>query len=260
MLVILQKLPFHASVLIPFIKLRNILTHEQQLFTRMCHHKAVGCTQVFKFIRNLARHFADHGRFAVHNLIMGKYQHEFFTVGVDHTEGQLTMVLASEIRIQMHIARKIIHPAHIPFQIKTKSVLFNRLCYLRPCSRFFCDHDNAVLLLMDHTVQMLQKFDCFQIFLSTVNIRDPFAFVLAVIQIEHRCHSVHTDSVRMEYIDPEQCIGDQIVLHFRSAIIVNKSSPMRMTSLSPVSMLIQACSVKGCQSLFVLREMRRNPV
>ena len=104
---------------------------------------AVGSTQVFKFIRNLARHFADHGRFAVHNLIMGKYQHEFFTVGVDHTEGQLTMVLASEIRIQMHIARKIIHPAHIPFQIKTKSVLFNRLCYLRPCSRFFCDHDNA---------------------------------------------------------------------------------------------------------------------
>ena len=58
----------------------------------------------------------------MNHLIVGEYQHKILTVGVNHAEGQLLVMLAPEIWIALHIAQKIVHPAHVPFIIKAKAV------------------------------------------------------------------------------------------------------------------------------------------
>ena len=59
---------------------------------------------------------------------------------------------------------------------------------------------------------------------------------------------------------PEKSIGDQEVLYFRSAVIVNQRAPVWMGSLSRVKMLIQTRSVKRRKSEGIAREVCRYPV
>ena len=59
---------------------------------------------------------------------------------------------------------------------------------------------------------------------------------------------------------PVECIGDQEILNFRAAIVVNLGSPVRMLSLSWIRMLIYSGAVKIYKSMSVFREMCRYPV
>ena len=59
---------------------------------------------------------------------------------------------------------------------------------------------------------------------------------------------------------PEKSIGDQEVLHFRSAVIVNQRAPVWMGSLSRVKMLVQTRSVKRRKSESITWEVCRYPV
>ena len=59
---------------------------------------------------------------------------------------------------------------------------------------------------------------------------------------------------------PEKSIGDQEVLHFRSAVIVNQRAPVWMGSLSRVKMLVQTRSVKRRKPEGIAWEVCRYPV
>ena len=107
---------------------------------------------------------------------------------------------------------------------------------------------------------MLDHFDSFQILISTVHIRDPFSVLSAVIQIKHAGYRIHTDTVRMIFLHPEQCIGDQIVRYLGTTVIVDQGAPVRMTALSGILMLIKTGAVKCGQTVRIPWEMRRHPV
>ena len=96
--------------------------------------------------------------------------------------------------------------------------------------------------------------------MTAVNIRNPLPWIFTIIQVQHGSHSIHTDSIRVVLVRPEQCIGNQEVGYSRTAIIINQSAPMRMSPLSRVLMFIYACPVKISQSKAVPRKMCRNPV
>ena len=59
---------------------------------------------------------------------------------------------------------------------------------------------------------------------------------------------------------PEKSIGDQEVLYFRSAVIVNQRAPVWMGSLSWIEMLVQACTVQSRKSESITWEVCRYPV
>ena len=64
----------------------------------------------------------------------------------------------------------------------------------------------------------------------------------------------------MEFFHPEQCVSNQKVHYFFSAIIKDIGTPVRMLSPAAVSILIQRQSVKTPQTMLVLRKMCRYPV
>ena len=57
----------------------------------------------------------------MYHFIMGKYQHELLTVGIDHAESKLSVVVAAEIGIVFDIIQIVIHEAHVPLQVKSQS-------------------------------------------------------------------------------------------------------------------------------------------
>ena len=63
---------------------------------------------------------------------MGEYQNVLLTVSIGHRKSHLIMMLFSEIWIQLHVFEKIMHPAHVPFQAESKSIVLRLSGHLRP--------------------------------------------------------------------------------------------------------------------------------
>ena len=259
-LIVLQQIPLQTLRLTPLGELCKILSHEQQLLARMSKHEAVGCTQICKLELPLARHLADHRTFSVYDLVVREGQNKVLAVRIDHAERQLTVMVGTEERIELHIIEEIVHPAHVPLIVKSKAALLYRDRHLRPCGRLLCDQKRTVRILFINRIQMLEKFDRFQVLIAAVNIRHPLTVVLAIVEVQHRSDCVHADAVCMVYIFPEQCIGDQEVRYFRTAIVVNQGTPVRMGTFARIEVLIQTGAVKCAQPKRIARKMCRYPV
>ena len=259
-LLFLKEKPVKLPLLTPLPQLPEILSHKQQLLTRMSHHKCISDFQVFEFVLQFTWHLTEHGAFQMNHLIMRKHQHIFLTVSICNGKGHLVVIILAEIRIQLHIFQEIIHPSHVPFQGKSKTAILCFASYLRPCRRLFGDHHSPMISSKDNRIQVLKKFNRLQILIAAVLIGYPLTVTLAIIQIKHGRYCIHTQAVHMAFFDPEKCIGDQEVLYLRTSVIVDLSAPVRMLPLSWVFMLINCCTVKISQSMGILGEMSRNPV
>ena len=64
----------------------------------------------------------------------------------------------------------------------------------------------------------------------------------------------------MIFVEPEECIGNEEITDFFSAIIIDKCSPFGVASFSGVIMFIECCSVKSSKTMFILGEMGWDPV
>ena len=170
------------------------------------------------------------------------------------------MVVFAEIRIQLHVFQEVVHPAHIPFQREPKSSVLRLSRNHRPCGGLLGDHHCPVISSKNNGIQMLEKFDGFQIFIVSVFIRNPLSVSLSVIQVQHGGHGVYTKTVHMAFLHPEERVGDQEVLHFRLAVIVYLCSPVRMFSLPGILMLIHCSAVKIRKPVGVFWKMSRNPI
>ena len=175
---------------------------------------------------------------------MGKDKHEILTVSINHAERQFIMVVRTEIRVKGNITQIIIHPAHIPFYVKAKPVILHISRNFRPCGGFLGNHQHAGIPSFHYGIQMFQQFHRFQILMASVHISHPLSVTLSVIQIEHGCHRIHTDSVRMVLLNPVKGIGNQIIGNLRPAVIINQCPPMRMGSFPRILMLIETGPVK----------------
>ena len=107
---------------------------------------------------------------------------------------------------------------------------------------------------------MMEELNGFQVLIAAKFIRQPLSVLFTVIQIQHGCYCIYTDTVYMELSQPEQSIGYQEVLHFIFAIIKYLRSPFRMFSQTRIGMFKDALSVKFCQSVCIGCKMCRYPV
>ena len=260
MILLFQKIPVQGSLLRPFLLLGKFLAHEQKLLSRMDHHIAKGGPQVRHLLLFVSRHLIQERAFPVDYLVMRQAQQEFLTVGIDHAEGQLVMGAASVDRILLHIIDKVVHPAHVPLIVKAQAVVLHLARDLRPGCGFLCDQESVGMFFLKDRIQVLQELDGFQIFISPIDIGYPFSIIFSVIQVKHGSHGVHTDSIRMILLRPEQRIGDQEILYLRTSVIVDQGSPVGMHPLPWIQMLVQAGAVKVGESECILGEMGRYPV
>ena len=107
---------------------------------------------------------------------------------------------------------------------------------------------------------MFEKLNCLQVLVFPVFVWYPLPCISSVVQVQHGGYSVHTESVNVVFLDPEQRVGDQEILHFILAVIKNFCPPVRMLAFSGVCILICGGSVKVSQPMGVLWEMGWHPV
>ena len=142
--IIFQESPLQARLLVPLIHLAEILSHKQKFLSRMTHHKAVGGAEVRELLLlGIPRHLTCQRTFSVDHLVVGKYQDELLAVGIEHAEGQLPVVVMAEIWIALHVIQEIVHPAHVPLEVESKSAIVLITGDLRPGRGLFSDQDRT---------------------------------------------------------------------------------------------------------------------
>ena len=159
MLLLSQQIPVKLSGLAPLLELSKILSHKEQLLTRMPHHKGISHLEIGKLIVIQARHLTYHGAFQMHHLIVGQHQNVILTVGVGHGKGHKIVRPVAEIGVQLHILQEVIHPSHIPLEGKAQSVIFRNVRYLGPCGGFLRNHHHARISSQQAGIKMLEKFN-----------------------------------------------------------------------------------------------------
>ena len=117
----------------------------------MAHHKPVCGPQILRLLFQVcARHLSDHGSLAVHHLVVGEYQNKVLAVSVQHGERQLTVIIFAEQRVAAHVVGEVVHPTHVPLEVKAQSALLRLPRDHGPCGGFLGDQHRAVLAALEN--------------------------------------------------------------------------------------------------------------
>ena len=112
--------------------------------------------QVRKLLPLLAGHLVEQRALHVHNFIVRQRQNKVLTPRVDQTKRQRVVIAAAKQRIGLKILQRVVHPAHVPFEIETEAAGVNRMTHHGPGGRFFRNHHRAGTLAVRHFIQLLQ--------------------------------------------------------------------------------------------------------
>ena len=159
------------------------------------------------------------------------------------------VVLSTIFRCSAEIIQRIIHPSHIPFIIKTKSALVDRISHFRERSRIFGCEDHRRMHAFQSLIHILQE-------LYRIEVYTPCRIALPV---DRTADCIHADTVHMEFTDPVICAGLQEASGLSAGMHEVAASPFTDTD-SRVRIFIKCSSVVIRQTISVHSEMNRNKI
>ena len=113
---------------------------------------------------------------------------------------------------------------------------------------------------MSHLVHALDEINGVEIFAAAELIGNPLAGLAGVVEVEHGGDRIHAEAVDVVLVEPEEGVGDEIVLNFVAAVIVDERAPIGMRALARIGVLVEMRAVELGKAVSVAREMRRRPI
>ena len=182
---LVHQVPVQAPVRVPLARLGEFLAHEQEFLAGMGPHEGVIGSQIGEAGPVVARHAAEDGAFAVHDLVMRQRQHEVFGEGVDETEGHFVVVVAAMDGIERHVVERIVHPAHVPFETEPEAAFGNGMGDAAPGRRFLGDRQGVRADIAECFVESFQEGDGVAVVVGPVLVGRPGAGFPGIVEVEH---------------------------------------------------------------------------
>ena len=148
------------------------------------------------------------------------------------------MDTASEKGIRLHVFEQVVGPAHIPLEIESQAAIVDGFGNHRPGSRLLCHHQNIGELTEHGAVQLAEKGDGLIIVIAAVLVGNPLTGSTVIIQVQHRCHRIYAQTVRVVFSEPEQSVGDQKRLHLGTTHVEAAGTPSFMLHTIPALVLV----------------------
>ncbi len=144
----------------------------------------------------VARHLREQRTLAVHDFVVRDRQHELLGPRIHEREGDQRVVEPAVHGIERDVAQRVVHPAHVPLEVKAEPAEVRRLCHARKRRRLLGEGHGTRVIATDRRVQLAQEIDGFEIFATAEAVRNPLARVAAVIEIQHRGDCIHSQARR----------------------------------------------------------------
>src|SRR4029077_7503784 len=179
---------------------------------------------------------------------------------VEQRERDVAVMKTPVNRVDAHIFKEIVHPAHVPFESKPEPTKISRTRYTRPpgCLLNIAHHSGETLVT--DFVETFQKINGVEVLAAAVNIRNPLARLSRIIEVKHRSHSVHAQPVYVIFVEPEKRIPDKEIPHFIAAKIKNQRAPILLLALARIHVFVEIRAIEFSQAMRVLWKMRRHPI
>ena len=173
-------------------------------------------------------------------------------------------MVAAVHRVELHVVQRIVHPAHIPFEVKaqaaTGQVRRRRAAHAGKGGGLFGNHQSARPLHADLVVQAAQELHGLQVFAPAVAVGYPLAGATAVVAVKHGRHGVHPQAVDTKMLQPIEGVADQKVAHLGAAEVVDQRVPVLVKTFFGVGVFVQMRAIEIGQAVRVTGEMRRHPI
>ena len=155
------------------------------------------------------------------HFVMTQHQHEMLMVGVEHREGDLTLMMLPVDRRTGNVAERVVHPSHVPLETEAQPSLIDGLGNSGPCRRFLGDRHDSGMACVAGGVEGLQELDRLEILPTSEAVRDPLPSLARVVEVKHGGHGIHAKTVDMVLVEPEEGIGDQEVPDLVTSVVEN---------------------------------------
>ena len=255
-----KRVPLEARFVRPLAALTELATHEEELLARMRPHVAEERAQVGELLPRVARHAPDQRALAVHDLVMRERQHEILVERVPQAEGQLIVTKLAEHGIVLHVAQRVVHPAHVPLHAEAEAPEIRRARHLRPGGGFLGDGLRVRIVAIEGLVQELEKGDGLQVLPPAVAVRHPLACLSPVVEVQHGRHGVHAQAIDVVLVEPEARTRGEERAHFVPAVVEDRARPVRVMALARIGVLVEVRAVEETEPVLVPGEVRRHPV
>src|SRR6266705_1426742 len=250
----------HQYLVPPFVFLAKLSAHEQKLLAGMAEHETVIGAQICKALPFVARHAAEDGALAVHDLVMGERQDKIFGERVVQAEQDLTVMMLAVDRIPADVFERVVHPSHIPLVAESQPAPVNGLRYHRPGRRFLRRRGRVGKAREQFRIEAPKQADRFKVFSAAIFVWDPAALRAAVIEVEHRSDGVDAQPVDAISVGPEQAIGEEEIGDFGTRVIITERVPVEMAALHRIGMFVNCRAVELTEPVRIVREMPGHPI
>src|SRR5215472_12568550 len=179
---------------------------------------------------------------------------------IQHREGEVILMVFAMDRLAFEIPERIVHPAHVPFEREAQPPQIGRTSHLRPGGRFLRNSHYTWKFGVSHMIEFAQELDGFEVLAPAILIRNPFARLARIVQVEHGGDRIDSQAVNMVAVTPEQRVSDQEIDYFVPAVIENECAPILMGSFARILMLVKSRSIEPRQRPVVPRKVCRDPI
>ena len=108
------------------------------------------------------------------------------------------MLLAAPKRVGLHVGQNVVHPTHIPLVVEAQTAHVSGMRNLGKRSGLL-GYEQCRRAKFEHlTGKFAQKVDCLQIFLAAPHVGTPLPVRAVVIEIQHACNRIDTQSVKVK--------------------------------------------------------------
>ncbi len=180
----------------------------------------------------------------MHHLVMADRQDVVFRPGVMQAKGHLMVVVLPMDRVLLHVAQRVIHPAHVPLEAKAKPAMVHRARHAGKGRAFFGHRHDAGHFPIGGDVHALQQGNRLVVFAPAVAIGQPLPFGPGIVAVQHRGHGIDPQPVQVIFLQPVQGIGHKEVGNLGPAIVVDQRVPVLMKALARVLMFVKCGSVE----------------
>ena len=80
----------------------------------------------------VARHLGKQRLLPMHDFIVRQRQHEVLGEGVNHTEREFVLVMATVDGVAIDVTQGVVHPPHIPLHAEAQTAVMHRMRHAAP--------------------------------------------------------------------------------------------------------------------------------
>ena len=246
--------------MVPFGRLAELATHEQQLLAGVGPHPGQQRPQVGGLLPPVAGHLVEQRSLAVDDLVMRQREDEVLEEGVEQPERQVLLVVAAVDRVLDEVLERVVHPAHVPLEAEPQPADVGGARHCRPRRRLLGHHHHAGVGSVHNLVEFPQEGDGVCVLPAAELVGHPLPVPAAVVEVEHRGDGVDAQPVHMELVEPVPGRRDQERAHLVAAEVELQRAPVGVGGPPGVAVLVEGGAVEMHEGPLVAGEVAGDPV